>query len=82
MLVIRGTAFLQPLPGLGDERAPEDEAAREREEHDHDRPAYELGRRELPAHQYDQDDTQLDDEVRRGEHEHHRRDEVGALLEE
>ena len=36
-------------------------------------PADELGRRELPAHEHDQDDAELDHEVRRGEHEHHGR---------
>ena len=32
----------------------------EREEHDHDRPADELGRGELPTHQHDEHDAELD----------------------
>ena len=45
-------------------------------------PPNELGGSELPAHQHDQQDAQLDDEVGGGEHEHQGGEEVGALLEQ
>jgi hypothetical protein len=64
------------------ERRADDEPAREREQHDHDRAADELGGCELPAHEHDEHDAELEDEVRAREHEHHCRDEVGTFLEQ
>ena len=60
----------------------EHEPANQRESHDHDRATYELGQCELPAHEHEQHDAELHDEVRRREHEDHRGREVGALLEQ
>jgi len=47
----------------GTEEGPEGE----RQQDHHDRPAHELGHRELPADQQSQDDAQLDHQVRRGD---------------
>ena len=44
--------------------------------------AHELGQRELPAEEDPHHDPDLEDEVRRGELEHHRRDEARAFLED
>jgi len=56
--------------GQADERGADD---------DHHDPAHDLGRDELPSEEDEDQDAQLDDEVRRREHEGHAGDEVGAL---
>ena len=63
--------------------APREESAEEqRYEDDHERPAHELAGHEPPAEKYRHDDSELDDEVGRGDLERHRRGEVRALAEE
>jgi hypothetical protein len=54
----------------------------QRQQHDHERPADELGDGELPAQQHRHDDAQLDDQVGGGELERHGGGEVGALAED
>ena len=73
---------LESLSSAVGELSLDHERPRERQEDDHDRAADELGRRELPTHQDDEHDAELDHEVGRREHEDHRGDEVGALLEQ
>ena len=80
VVVAADHALLQALAGLVDDALAEHEPAEEGEQDDHDRAADELGGGELPTHQDEQYDSELDDEVGRGEHEHHRRDEVGSFL--
>ena len=63
---------------FGDEPTGEEASEDEREDDDHERPADELGQRELPAEQDSHHDPELDHEVGGGELEHHRRGEVGA----
>ena len=70
------------LQGPGYHRRSEDETSADREQRDHDRPTDELGGGELPTEQDKDDDSELDDEVRRGDHEDHRTREVRALGEE
>jgi hypothetical protein len=72
--------FLETLSRAVHQGRAHHETAGEREEHDHDRSTDELGRGELPTHQDQEDDAELDHQVRRREHEHHGGHEVGAFL--
>ena len=64
-------------------RRPRNHSAPKRgEETDHDEAPDELADGELPAHQHNEHDPELNDEVGRGEHEDHGGDVVGALDEE
>src|SRR5581483_1486200 len=67
---------------LLDEPPAQEDPERESDQHDHERTADELSDHELPAEQQSHDDAELEDEVRRGDLEHHRRREVRALAEE
>lgn len=73
---------LHAAPRRLDNRMLDDKWGQQGEEADHDEAANELTAGELPAHEDQQDDAQLEHQVGRREHEYHGGDKVGALLEE
>jgi hypothetical protein len=81
-LHVAAEALLRLLARLRHPLSFQEESKEECEERDHDRPADELGRGELPAHQDHEDDPELDDQVGRGDLERHRGAEARALLEQ
>jgi hypothetical protein len=69
-------------PGDVDHLGLEEQLEQQGHDRDHDRTPDELGQRELPSEQHGQQDPELDDQVRRGELEGHRRREVRAVAED
>ena len=76
----------QPPLGLAarrlDQLRTQGPAKEQRQDDDHQNAAREFGTQERPAQQDQQDEAQLEDQVRRGKLEHHRRREAGAFQEE
>ena len=73
---------VEPVTGLGDPALRDHPRHHQPEQDDHDRAADELGQRELPADQQPQHDPELHDQVRGGDHEHHRRGEIRPAREQ
>jgi len=74
-----GEAPVSLLGRLSQEPLAQHDPEHQRDEHDHDRAADELGESELPAQQKEHDDAKLKDKVGRGDLERHGRSEVRTL---
>ena len=72
-------AFLSLPSGGFDQTRRQENFKKHCHDHDHQVPADEFCRRELPAHQNDHDDAEFDYQVRRSELESHRCRKVRAL---
>ena len=66
---------------FGNEFTRQKHTEQHRDEYDHQRPSQELGGGKLPAHEHNNDDGQLRDQISGGKLERHRRREVRAFSE-